>query len=108
MVQEEFKKNQLFYYPEEYDLFDKDLEANLKKNFTMDKKDQNDKTLGWKVPNFSNEQTILDNFKKKDMFDKKDLERHVKEMAKKEMALEAFLQKQAIDYQDYMANRHAG
>ena len=59
----------------------------------MDKKDQNDKTLGWKVPNFDNEQTILENFKKKDMYDKKDLERHVKELARKEMALEAFLQK---------------
>lgn len=57
----------------------------------MDKKDQNDKTLGWKVPNFDNEQTILENFKKKDMYDKKDLERHVKELARKEMALEAFL-----------------
>lgn len=34
MVQEEFKTNQPFLYPEEYDVHNQALEKSLKKNFT--------------------------------------------------------------------------
>ena len=78
MVLEEFKTNQAFLYPEEYDLFDQEKEHALKKNFTNEAKDMNDKSQNWKVPNFQNEQTVLENFTKKDMYDKKDYERYMR------------------------------
>jgi len=67
MIQEEFKSNQLFQYPEEYDIFDKALEHSLKKNFTAGPKDMNDRTQNWKVPNFENESRVISEFNKKDM-----------------------------------------
>ena len=110
MVHEEFKKNQLFLYPQEYDLYDQAMEHSLKKNFTMEtgQFEPGGADRVWKVPDFSNEDKIIQEFKKRDMYDKKDFERHIKEQAKKEMALEKFLHEQAFKYQDYMKNRNQG
>lgn len=66
MVDEEFKSNQPFLYPEEYDVFNQDIDKGLRKNFPMESKSMNDKSLGWKVPNFENEQNVLEAFNKKD------------------------------------------
>jgi len=44
MVEEEFKATQEFTYPEEYDLYNKEMEHAFKKNFTAGPRDMNDKT----------------------------------------------------------------
>jgi len=96
MVEEEFKTNQLFFYPEEYDIYDKALEGSLKKNFTKEPNlwvDENGKKLPWKIPNFSNEQTVIENFKKNDLHEKKGYEMVMRQEAAKEMKLERFIQK---------------
>ena len=105
MVEEEFKANQPFLYPEEYDVFNQDEEKGLKKNFPYEKKAQGDKTLSWKTPNFENEQTVLENFVKRDIDDKNDLERYMKKEKQKEVKLENYVQQQAIEYHEYMQKR---
>jgi len=68
----------------------------LKKNFTKEPNlwvDENGKKLPWKIPNFSNEQTVIENFKKNDLHEKKGYEMVMRQEAAKEMKLERFIQK---------------
>jgi|TARA_B110000285_G_scaffold163713_1_gene182838 hypothetical protein len=107
MVAEEFKSNQLFKYPEEYDLYDAAQEDAFKKGF---KNKGGETEAAWKLSGdqgyLEKQQTYLENFKKADMYDKKGYEHLMKEQAKKEMALEKFLHQQAFDYQAYVEKRN--
>jgi len=107
MITEEFKSNQLFKYPEEYDLYDAAQEEAFKKGF---KNKGAEAERAWKLSAdqgyLEKQQTYLENFKKADMYDKKGYEHMLKEQAKKELALEKFLHQQAFDYQDYVEKRH--
>ena len=87
MIEEEFKNNQLFQYPEEYDIYNKNLETSLKKNFAKEQnawQDEGGKKFLWKIPNFQHEQTVIENFKKKDIHDKKGWEMMLKKQAEAE------------------------
>jgi len=74
MVEEEFRTNQLFKYPQEYDLYDQQKEVNLKLSSIRQEK---------KVPNFEGEKTAIDNFKKNDTYFKREAERIQNEEAAK-------------------------
>lgn len=108
MVAEEFKTNQPFLYPEEYDIYNREREASLKKNFKEGADHQDEKKQNWKVPDFANEASTLANFRKRDAFDKADLEKKMKNEMLKEQKLEKFIWKQALEYQEYMSRRHKG
>jgi len=107
MVDEEFKANQTFKYPEEYDVYDGALEHSLKKNFYP----QGDVAQGagggiaWKVPDFSKEQEAIENFKKRDHYDREEAKRARRAAADAMKKLEQYLEKKAIDYHEYMAKR---
>jgi len=107
MITEEFKSNQLFKYPEEYDLYDAAQEDAFKKGF---KNKGGEAEAAWKLSAdqgyLEKQQTYLENFKQADMYDKKGYEHMLKQQAKKEMALETFLHQQAFAYQDYVDKRH--
>lgn len=106
MVEEEFKSNQTFMYPEEYDIYKQDVEQGLKRAFTAKPPGIGDKSIRWKVPNFEKEKTIIESFKKKDMYEKKNYEEYLKKEAVKEKKLEQFIWKQAIEYHNFMTTRH--
>lgn len=61
MIEEEFKANQTFKYPEEYDIYDGAKETSLKKNFDGEVNYKPD--MAWKVPDFSKETEIIENFR---------------------------------------------
>jgi hypothetical protein len=56
----------------------------------------------WKIPNFEHEQTVIENFKKRDIHDKKGWEVMLRKQGEAQQKLERFIQKQAIEYMDYM------
>ena len=93
MVTEEFKSNQLFKYPEEYDLYDAAQEDAFKKGFKNKGGEAEPAKLSADTSYLEKQQAHLENFKKADMYDKKGFEHLLKEQAKKEMALEKFLHK---------------
>lgn len=109
MIDEEFKTNQVFKYPQEYDLYDAEKEEAFKKGF---KNGQEKEARAWAVSTdhafIEKQAEQLENFKKADMYDKDGYAHYMKAQAKKEMALEKLLHQQAYDYQDYVKNRGKG
>ena len=59
MIEEEFKSNQTFKYPEEYDIYDGAAEGSLKKNFGGDVVVPGSGDFAWKRPNFDKEAEII-------------------------------------------------
>jgi hypothetical protein len=106
MVEQEYQDNQLFKYPEEYDLYDEAKEKALKHNFKDGPAPQTEKQIKWKVPNFENETKILDDFKARDRHRKKQLESEIENDLKEKFELEMFIHKQAVEYQEYMKRRN--
>lgn len=68
MIEEEFKANQTFKYPEEYDIYDGAAEHSLKKNFDGHVVQPGNGEYAWKRPDFSREADIIQNFKNKDTY----------------------------------------
>ena len=66
MIEEEFSKNQLFRYPEEYDLFDQSREKTLKMSSLKQ---------AIKKPDFDSEKTAIENFRKNDGYFKREAEK---------------------------------
>lgn len=65
-----------------------------------------DRSLAWKIPDFEGEKDAIENFKKRDLDDKKGWEYIIKKKKAAEMKLEKFIWNQAIEYHDYMGKRH--
>lgn len=59
MIEEEFKSNQTFKYPEEYDLYDGAAEGSFKKNFDGEVVRPDAGEFAWKVPDFSRETEVI-------------------------------------------------
>lgn len=59
MIEEEFKTNQTFKYPEEYDIYDGAEEHSFKKNFDGHVVQPNQGEFAWKRPDFSREAEII-------------------------------------------------
>ena len=106
MVEEEFKANQTFKYPEEYDIYDGALEHALKKNFHPDDRPTAQaKEILWKVPDFSKEQEVIADFKRRDIDDRKEQARQRRADADSMKNLEAYLEEKALAYHDNMVKR---
>ena len=104
MIEEEFKSNQTFKYPEEYDIYDGALEGSLKKNFGADKTEPGG-ALPWKVPDFSKETEIIQDFKNKDTYKRREAVQNQRDEAASMQALEDWLTAKAKLYHDYMIKR---
>jgi hypothetical protein len=61
--------------------------------------------MNWKVPNFSNEEDILNRFYDQDKENLRGLERYNEREKKDERQLDRFLEKQALDYYRYQKGR---
>ena len=61
MVEETFRTNQVFKYPEEYDIYNEAVEQSLKKNFGRGQTEKGE--FAWKIPDFKEEASKLENFK---------------------------------------------
>ena len=72
MIEEEFKTNQTFKYPEEYDIYDGAKEGSLKKNFGSEVVQPGNGEFAWKRPDFSRETEIIQEFKQKDNYRKRE------------------------------------
>jgi len=103
MIAEEFHHNQNFMYPEEYDLYDQQLEKGLKKNFKNSKDVVTDHKA--KIHDAKTDLYILEQFRKRDLVSKNIEERERQQHLEQEMKLEKFIQNQAISYHSYMASR---
>lgn len=79
MIEEEFKSNQAFLYPEEYDLYNQATEKGLKKNFLYSKINQMKKAADF---NANKELQDFEAFEKTDVYQKR------KEEAENEEKLE--------------------
>jgi hypothetical protein len=89
-------------YPEEYDLFNQADEHNFKKNFTG--KTQEKGVRG--CPDFKAEQEKLEKFKENDESSKRGTDIMQDRKLKEEAKLEAWLQRTAYKYKDYMSERN--
>jgi len=68
MYKAEIADNQPFKFPNEYDLFDMEVEKKLKENFTSKAVApvHGKKPLLWKEPNFNDDEVKMENFRGKD------------------------------------------
>ena len=63
------------------------------------------KEFAWKLPDFSREKMVIENFNKRDLYDRRQAEAERKAELEKEQALEMFLHEKAFAYRDYMKQR---
>lgn len=105
MIEEEFKANQTFKYPEEYDIYDGAAEHSLKKNFDGHVVQPGHGEFAWKRPDFSREADIIQNFKNKDTYKRKEAADDQRAEAKAMQALEDWLRAKALTYHEYMSKR---
>lgn len=105
MIEEEFKTNQTFKYPEEYDIYDGAAEGSLKKNFGGDVVVPGSGDFAWKRPDFSREAEIIQDFQVRDNFDRKRAREEKQNEAAAMQALEDWLAQKAMEYHTYMDKR---
>lgn len=103
MIEEEFKATQPFKHPEEYDIRAEAVEYSLKKNFDGHAAPKGEAV--WKVPDFSREKEMIDNFRARDTYARTEaVHRKAAEAAAME-GLEQFLRDKAIEYHNKMSKR---
>lgn len=105
MIEEEFKTNQTFKYPEEYDIYDGAAEGSLKKNFGGDVVQPSKGEYAWKKPDFSREAEIIQEFKERDNLDRRFAKEEKRNEAAAMQALEHWLAEKSLEYHSYMVKR---